>query len=47
LQLELILYEHRANLTEIQPDDGASGAVRFFNPFIQFFDSSDNIISPS
>jgi len=47
LQLELILYEHRANLTEIQPEDGAVGAVRFFNPFIQFFDSSDNIISPS
>ena len=45
LQLELIHYEHRANLTEISPAATTQGAVRFFNPFIQFFDSNGDIIS--
>lgn len=45
LQIELIHYEHRANLGSVTPNTSAQGAIRFFNPFIQFFDSNGDIIS--
>lgn len=44
LQLELIHYEYRTN--EITPVT-VGGKAGFFSPSIQFFDSNDNIISPS
>lgn len=44
LQLELIHYEYRRDNIDPTP---VGGKARFFNPSIQFFDSNNNIISPS
>jgi len=42
---ELIFYENSANIASAVGST-SSGSVRFFAPFIQFLDSSDNIIEP-
>lgn len=45
LLFELIFYENGANIASTTGSTG-SGSIRFYAPFVQFLDSSDNVISP-
>lgn len=44
LLLSLFFAENCANLNS--PSSSLSGSIQFYCPFVQFFDSSDNVISP-
>ena len=46
LQLELIFYEDHANMLSFTPTGAETGAIRFFCPYVQFYDSGGNIITP-
>lgn len=45
LQLELIFWENGENLDQVQPSTSDTGRIRFYAPFVKFFDANDNLIS--
>lgn len=47
LLFELCFFECSANVTNATGNTTPSGSVRFYAPFVQFYDSSNNVISPS
>ena len=46
LLFELCFFECSANITSATGNSTPSGSVRFYAPYVQFYDSSDNVISP-
>jgi len=45
LLFELCFFEHSSNLVTATGNSTPSGSVRFYAPFVQFLDSSDNVIT--
>lgn len=46
LLFELCFFEHSANIVTATGNSTPSGSVRFYAPYVQFYDSSNNVIAP-